>query len=608
MLLVCTFSLLAAGAAGVLAFARARVPLAVWLVLPGLLVVLGMVGAIHACSLGMDLLGFTRSETASAIAARVSIGALSVSVYGLALATIALVVTSWALALGTALGVREGGSRPTRALAVGAVVLASAAAAATLARSSGAEGALWIPGILLLAGPSVAVVALRGGAPAPEGRRVAAAASGVGVVGMLGVALATLAVHKLEAWRVFEVMAYLGPEGLGPLVQRGAVTQAAVLQAGAVAALGAGLAALVGTLPAPGLLAEARSRRSAAAVALLLLVVTGIGVAQERALAEVRAWTLPEVMALPLRVVPTLPSRTLPEGLAEPTLYAASRFPILAAGAHGWVALTPAVAPAPVEAPRLAFDAPDVLAVGPETPARALLALGEGSVTLLVQGEPDEGAGLIPVSGLPMTVGLAGVPMPLQGVVDVDAPADPSALQVEDGASGAAALAARVAADPVRPVAMVPGADWTVQDLVTLCMAARGVDGGIYCFVLSELPPPPAAPPELLLREPSGPDSLMVLGALEPEEVREAVRSQLDGLQACYPSALQDDPGLSGAVKVKVTIGVGGRVHSATLHSSTLGEPTVEACVVSAFERMTFPKPRGGGLVIARIPVILPSE
>jgi TonB family protein len=55
---------------------------------------------------------------------------------------------------------------------------------------------------------------------------------------------------------------------------------------------------------------------------------------------------------------------------------------------------------------------------------------------------------------------------------------------------------------------------------------------------------------------------------------------------------------------VSFTIQPNGKVDSATIVESELGDPGTEACVANVFVQMRFPAPMGGGAVVVRYPLI----
>lgn len=107
----------------------------------------------------------------------------------------------------------------------------------------------------------------------------------------------------------------------------------------------------------------------------------------------------------------------------------------------------------------------------------------------------------------------------------------------------------------------------------------------------------------------SGPTTLspgtpQVMGALAPEVIRRIVRARFAALRVCYEKGLKSNPTLGGRVNVKFVINQEGAVATAQDAGSTLSDAAVVSCIVGAFKAMTFPKPDGGGIVVATYPIV----
>jgi len=98
-----------------------------------------------------------------------------------------------------------------------------------------------------------------------------------------------------------------------------------------------------------------------------------------------------------------------------------------------------------------------------------------------------------------------------------------------------------------------------------------------------------------------------VSGSLPPEVTKRIVRQNFGRLRFCYESGLQKNPKLAGTVVVKFVIGRDGTVSNATAQSSTLGDATVDSCVVRAFSSFTFPAPENG-IVTVTYPITFAPE
>lgn len=84
--------------------------------------------------------------------------------------------------------------------------------------------------------------------------------------------------------------------------------------------------------------------------------------------------------------------------------------------------------------------------------------------------------------------------------------------------------------------------------------------------------------------------------------VLKIVRRHQNEIRFCYESELATTPSLAGKVTVAWTIGPTGRVDTAQIAESGLGNARVEDCIVSRVKRWTFPEPAGGQEVAITFP------
>lgn len=91
-------------------------------------------------------------------------------------------------------------------------------------------------------------------------------------------------------------------------------------------------------------------------------------------------------------------------------------------------------------------------------------------------------------------------------------------------------------------------------------------------------------------------------GRADKEIISRIVHQHLGEVRACYQPELAKRPDLFGSVMVQFTIGPAGDVIASVLQSSTMGDPGVEDCIAKAVRRWQFPKPPGGGILIASYP------
>lgn len=97
----------------------------------------------------------------------------------------------------------------------------------------------------------------------------------------------------------------------------------------------------------------------------------------------------------------------------------------------------------------------------------------------------------------------------------------------------------------------------------------------------------------------------IILGpALDASLIDGVIKRYYRQIKYCYQKQLQRDPSLGGKVTVKFTIAASGSVSKASVAASTMGNATVDTCVVDRFRKMTFPKPKGGGIVVVKYPFV----
>lgn len=94
-----------------------------------------------------------------------------------------------------------------------------------------------------------------------------------------------------------------------------------------------------------------------------------------------------------------------------------------------------------------------------------------------------------------------------------------------------------------------------------------------------------------------------VMGSMSQAIIRRVIRKHRDEMRYCYEKHLLAEPKLSGKATVKFVIGTSGKVQTAAIHSSSLGNKSLEKCVLSAIRRWTFPSP-DGGIVVVRYPFL----
>jgi tRNA A-37 threonylcarbamoyl transferase component Bud32 len=121
-------------------------------------------------------------------------------------------------------------------------------------------------------------------------------------------------------------------------------------------------------------------------------------------------------------------------------------------------------------------------------------------------------------------------------------------------------------------------------------------------------PPRPSPPPEPVARAPVTPAAAPAAaepsarpassgpppGTIESKAVTAVVRTHAAEVQGCFDRALMEHADLHGRLTVRASIDPSGRVLSAGPTAVMEGGGRLQACVVAAFQRWTFPPPSGG--------------
>jgi hypothetical protein len=108
--------------------------------------------------------------------------------------------------------------------------------------------------------------------------------------------------------------------------------------------------------------------------------------------------------------------------------------------------------------------------------------------------------------------------------------------------------------------------------------------------------PPPLAPKqaEVPVPEKPRPQVMQEFGSLDIDETNRALRGIEPQLMRCHEEGLNRVEYLGGDVKFYVRLGIDGRVKRSKLEQSTLGDRTVEQCMLHAFVNAHWPKPLDG--------------
>lgn len=98
------------------------------------------------------------------------------------------------------------------------------------------------------------------------------------------------------------------------------------------------------------------------------------------------------------------------------------------------------------------------------------------------------------------------------------------------------------------------------------------------------------------------PGKTTVVGGLDKDVIAKVIRRHQNEIKYCYESELNKDQSLAGRVMVAWTIDGTGSVADANVTESTMGNASVEQCMLSKIRRWRFPEPKGGGVVAVTFP------
>jgi len=94
---------------------------------------------------------------------------------------------------------------------------------------------------------------------------------------------------------------------------------------------------------------------------------------------------------------------------------------------------------------------------------------------------------------------------------------------------------------------------------------------------------------------------VQTVGALSRETIRRTIRRHLSEVRFCHEVALDERRHLEGSVSTRFIIDPSGAVASSHLSFSSLGNSSVDSCIVGAVRRWSFPAPEDGGIVVASV-------
>lgn len=110
---------------------------------------------------------------------------------------------------------------------------------------------------------------------------------------------------------------------------------------------------------------------------------------------------------------------------------------------------------------------------------------------------------------------------------------------------------------------------------------------------------------------PPGEGEPIRLGALDKGLIESGIQKHMKKIRACYQAELNRDHALGGKVVIKFVIAPEGHVQSSKVKyhelsgkKGTEGGDRAAACIAEVFGRMSFPEPKGDGIVIVSYPLV----
>lgn len=87
-------------------------------------------------------------------------------------------------------------------------------------------------------------------------------------------------------------------------------------------------------------------------------------------------------------------------------------------------------------------------------------------------------------------------------------------------------------------------------------------------------------------------------GTLPAETIKRIIRANFPRFRQCYESGLKKDPGLRGTVVTRFIIDTTGATESASYSGGSLGDASVQSCVVGVYRTLSFPEPQSGKVMV----------
>ena len=102
----------------------------------------------------------------------------------------------------------------------------------------------------------------------------------------------------------------------------------------------------------------------------------------------------------------------------------------------------------------------------------------------------------------------------------------------------------------------------------------------------------------------SNANEAVILGALDKAEIDRVISEDIEGIKYCYQQQLAVDNALAGKVVYKIVIAKDGSVSKVSVKESSLSSEPAKECISQRLSSLTFPAPKGGGIVIVSYPFV----
>jgi TonB family protein len=147
---------------------------------------------------------------------------------------------------------------------------------------------------------------------------------------------------------------------------------------------------------------------------------------------------------------------------------------------------------------------------------------------------------------------------------------------------------------------LLASAETRWENVAAVLVAVSCREDQPHRLVFGQAPPMPEIPKTPKIT----PGSAAVMGSLSMTAIRQAVKKHYTGFKYCYEKMLVKNPSLEGKVVLKFVISADGTVSDASVAETTIDSPELKDCMLRVAQRMVFPQPKGGGIVVVKYPFL----